>query len=301
VAQWFWKMYSKEFYIAGFTRWLQTMHYDPSSIKNGPKRVLEFLEYLEQQAIKSVAQVKSEHVQAFFKVLSERKSKRTGEVLSIATLRNYQTTINRFARYLREMHLGHIEISVTIKSQSKKSITILTQSEITKMYDACEDGLLGIRDRALLHLYYGCGLRRAEGLDVRVQDILPDKSLLYIRQGKGYTERYVPLIGKTQKGLLYYLEMARPMMIGKKVHDYLIVGITGNPLVGNSIYNRIKQLIRKAGIKKQVGVHSLRHSIATHLLEQGMPLSEIAKFLGHKSLESTQIYTHLKDGLRVPE
>ena len=83
--------------------------------------------------------------------------------------------------------------------------------------------------------------------------------------------------------------------MARQVHEYLFVTITGEALGGSSMYDRIRRLAKKAEIEKQVGLHILRHSIATHLLDNGMSLAQIAKFLGHSSLESTQIYTHLRD------
>lgn len=149
----------------------------------------------------------------------------------------------------------------------------------------------------MLGVFYGCGARRNEGVSIEIKDILPDKNLLYIRKGKGYKERYIPMIGKVKKDILEYVVSARPMMITDRANESLFIGITGRPLSKSAVYERFKKLLRKAGIEKKAGLHTLRHSIATHLLSSGMKLSEIARFLGHSSLESTQIYTHLKDEL----
>ena len=273
------------------------MNYVQTSINYGPTRLTHFLDFMEAQGVEELGQITGSKVQQFFEELSKRKSQITGEVLSLATLRNYLTTINRFARYLRQTGEGNIEVPVKFKGQHKPAIEVLTKLEIDRLYTACDDSLLGIRDRALLAVFYGCGARRNEGAHLEVRDILPDKNLLYIRQGKGYKERYVPMVGRVKKDMITYVTTARPMMSTAESKEHFFIGMTGKPLSKSGLYERYKNLKKKADITKPGGLHMLRHSIATHLLISGMGLSEIAKFLGHRSLESTQIYTHLKDAL----
>ena len=88
--------------------------------------------------------------------------------------------------------------------------------------------------------------------------------------------------------------IARPLLLNKRSHEYFFVAYTGQKMGHQSIYERVKDLLKKTNIDKPVGLHALRHSIATHLLHQGMKLSDIARFLGHSTLESTQIYTHIE-------
>jgi len=111
--------------------------------------------------------------------------------------------------------------------------------------------------------------------------------------GKGGKSRYVPMVGKVKADMINYIQNARLMLMNKQVHDRLIVGIKGKGLSGQGMYDVLKRLRKRANLNKQFGLHTLRHTIATHLLAQGMSLEQIAKFLGHSSLESTQIYTHI--------
>ncbi len=285
----------KELFIEGFRRWLEMMNYIESSIKYDPVRLEEFLEWCEAQSCTSIHDITGDKVRQFFEYLEKRKNKRTGAVLTVATMRIYLTTLNRFSRYLRQSGKGNLEVPVKFKGKTERSITVLTRKEIDKLYEVCDDSLLGIRDRAILAVFYGCGARRNEAVNIEVKDILPDKNLLYIRKGKGHKERYVPMVGQVKTDIITYLTTARPMMTNKETREQFFIGITGKALSGASLYNRLKRLLKKAEIKKDAGLHTLRHSIATHLMNNGMKLSEIAKFLGHTSMESTQIYTHLKD------
>jgi site-specific recombinase XerD len=248
---------------------------------------------MEKDGAESIEDMTVKKVERFFEALAKRKGKTTGQVLSQATLRDYLTVLNRFAKYLRKTEQGNLEIGVSFRGREQKAITILSKAEIEKLYQVCDDSLLGMRDRAMLAVFYGCGVRRNEGTQLEVKDVLPDKNLLYIRKAKGGRQRYVPMIGKVKKDILQYVQIARPVLINNYSTDRFFIGIRGRPLGGQSLYERLRSLLKRAEIKKSVGLHSLRHSIATHLLSNGMALSEIAKLLGHRSLESTQIYTHL--------
>jgi integrase/recombinase XerD len=267
------------------------INYDAHSIKSNPIMIEQLLERMQ---VDHLNEITGHKVKEYFEALSKRKNKRNNEVISINTLRTHLTAIKRFAKYLRHTDQGHIEVPVHFYGSSKKTIAVLTKIEIERLYRATEDDLLGMRDRAMLAVYYGCALRRNEGIHLTIDDILPDKNLLYIRKGKNYRERYVPMVGKVKRDILNYLIHARPMLINKEAHDHLFVGINGKPVKSPGLYERLRSLVKRAEIEKEVGLHTLRHSIATHLLAEGMKLTEIARFLGHRSLESTQIYTHMQ-------
>jgi len=287
-------MYSKGKYIEGYRGWLTLLNYVPSSIDYDPVRLKEFLDYVSEQGAATIEEITGDQVRCFFEYLAQRKSKNTGELLTLSTLRTYLTMLNRFARYLRQSEQGNLVVPVQLKGRVNHKTVVFSKEEIARIYRVTDDGLLGIRDRAMLAVFYGCGARRNEGVQLEIRDILPDKNLLYIRKGKGYKERYIPMIGKVKKDILDYVVSARPMLLGNQVSQSLFIGIRGNAIGAEALYERFKKLLRKARIEKSAGLHALRHSIATHLLISGMKLSQIAKLLGHSSLESTQIYTHLR-------
>jgi site-specific recombinase XerD len=163
-----------------------------------------------------------------------------------------------------------------------------------RLYEATADNLLGIRDRAMLAVYYGCGLRLNEGIHLHTGDIIHDKKLLHVRKGKHYKERYVPIAEKNYEELKLYIDYARLQLLQQIKTEALFIDVNkGRAMHKQSLYLRIKRLVKIAKIKKKVGAHTLRHSIATHLLQSGMKLERIKDFLGHDHLDSTQIYTHL--------
>lgn len=281
--------------VKGFRSWLGVLNYSQANVYYSPRRAEEFLIYAHQNGKRKLEDVNAEVVKQFFDHLSKRKNQRREGALSLNSLRVYQTTLNHFARYLRETGQPFFEVPVQIKGPKLTHKNILTQSEVTRLYDITGEDVLGQRDRAMLAVYYGCGLRKAEGVHLQVRDILSEQNMLYVRKGKGYKERYVPMAGKVKADIEYYLRLGRIALLNRsKDHGYFFVSFyAGKRATGAALYERIRVLFRSAGIHKPAGLHTLRHSIATHLLQSGMKLEQIARFLGHTTLESTQIYTHI--------
>ena len=233
--------------------------------------------------------------------LSNRKNIRRGGSLSINTIKNNLAAIKRFSKYLQKARNINLDMEITIPKEPGITKTILTQEEIRALYLVTDKTLLGFRDRALLAIYYGCGLRRNEGVNLLVNDVLLEKEIIHVRKGKNYKERFVPLTKEVKRHLTEYLDNARQYLLNDQgITFYLLIGIRGDQFSASGAYARIKLLAQRAGITKDlpagkagIGLHTLRHSIATHLLQNGMGLEFISHFLGHSSLESTQIYTHL--------
>ena len=279
---------------AGFTQWLRILNFEPTSQRDMPKMLIEFLTYLEMQNCLHPHDIQPDHLKTYLEYLHERPNKKWGGGLSKNYIRKQLQVIRKFSRYLTESGQESFTVKLRIRGKSTNIKCILTRAEVSSLYEAVKDDTLGMRDKAILALYYGCGLRKNEGANVNVRDILLDKDLVYVRKGKGYKERYVPLAGSNKADLENYILYARPNLAGDKKDDALLLSVNGTRLTGHGCYMRIQKLKSVAGIKKPAGLHTLRHSIASHLLHSGMKLEQIQRFLGHSSMESTQIYTHLK-------
>jgi integrase/recombinase XerD len=281
-------------HIGRFQSWLQTLGYAKSTVTGSPAYVNEFLFYLENKEIKRLNQINNQVIKDYFIYLSRRKNNRKEGALSINSLRNNLSALRRFSKYLRETGQGNLEVSVKLPVNTPQIKTILTKAEIKMLYETTDQTILGLRDKAMLSVYYGCGLRRNEGAALDLNDILLDKNKIFIKKGKGYKERFVPITMAIKEDLENYLQNARPFLISKNLSEpAFFVGIKGSRLSGNMLYVRLQQLKEKTGIIKEIGLHTLRHSIATHLLKDGMKIEMVSQFLGHESLESTQIYTHV--------
>ena len=157
------------------------------------------------------------------------------------------------------------------------------------------------RDKAILTVFYGCGLRRNEGYHLNIGDIYWERSILHVRKGKGYKERFVPLNKTNLNYLQDYVFDYRPMLNKDKREEAFFISSRSKRMDAQSIALRLKLLQHRSNNielqQKNIRLHVLRHSIATHLLQNGMSLEKISRFLGHSSLESTQIYTHLVESL----
>ena len=285
----------KQAILRSFSEWLEMQNYEPSTIIQAPLRIEEFIDWCNEHKIYQ------DHAVAFFNYQKRRKNRRYEGGLSSSYLRVYLRTLRLFRRFLREVGNIDFEINIIYKTNEVTHHEILSEAEIKSLYEATGEDLLGLRDRAMLAVYYGCGLRRTEGVNMLVEDVLPERNLIFVRRGKNYKQRYVPIIGKVRRDILTYLTVARPALIGNENTLRFFISITGRAIQGTGLYDRFKKLMNKAKIDKPCGLHSLRHSIATHLLANGMPLEKIARLLGHQTLDTTQIYTHILHEIKAKE
>jgi len=151
----------------------------------------------------------------------------------------------------------------------------------------------GERNRAIIETLYGCGLRVSELIDLKISDLFFDEGFIKVI-GKGDKQRFVPISEYTQKYInIYRFNVRTHQPIQKKFEDILFLNRRGKGLTRVMIFHIIKDLIEKSGIKKNISPHSLRHSFATHLLENGADLRSIQALLGHESITTTEIYLHL--------
>jgi integrase/recombinase XerD len=159
---------------------------------------------------------------------------------------------------------------------------VFSKEEITRILGSARN----TKHRLLLWMIYSCGLRRSEATNIKLTDLDRSRGILHIREGKGRVDRIVPVSDKVWAKLDEYVAGYRPQ-------EYLFEGQDGGRYSVESVYNVFKQALKKAGINKEVGVHSLRHSYATHLHESGLDIKYIQELLGHRSSRTTEIYTHV--------
>jgi integrase/recombinase XerD len=283
----------------GFAEWLHVLGYAPSSVVNLPRHVTEFLQDQERRGKYHLGQLTAADATDFIHDQQTRTGIRTGQGFSAAHLNKYIQALQLFSRYIRQTGKSSIGFTLELLDTSAALPVWLTRPEIRRLYSVTGEDVLGLRDRAMLSVFYGCGLRLQEGASLEVSDVLHDKRLLYVRRAKGYRERYVPIADKSYQDIQRYIEEARPELLQRPCTALFLDANKGRPLGKQSSYLRIKALAQKAGITKEVGTHTLRHSIATHLLQSGMRLERIQVFLGHAALDSTQLYTHLINELQT--
>lgn len=279
-----------------FEKWLRTLGYAGSTVYGSTRYVNDFFFYLKTLKITELEAINPKVLADYYKYLQKRRNKRRTGGLSENYMNSNFNALRRFSRYLQETGKPFFEVSVRIRPDKQTPKIILTTGEIKTLYKACGSDYLGSRDRAILSIYYGSGLRRTEGVNLDVRDILLREKLIFVRKGKNYRERYVPMTSAVMDDLEEYIYQGREYIRSFKKDtnpEAFLLSMQGKRMCGNQVIERIHKLALSAGINKPVGLHTLRHSIATHLLQSGMTLEEVSRFLGHSSLESTQIYTHL--------
>lgn len=293
-----------------FKEWLDVQGYAPSTVYNLPNHIREFLYHLEKKEINQIKQLNHEHIKSYYKHLQERSNQRRGGGLSNGHLNKHIQALRKFIEYLRKV--GRLDIPpVQLHNETTSHrLVYLTEQEINELFKATYQPIedrkyislavheaIQIRDRAMLAVFYGCGLRRTEGVSLDVGDINFDRSVLHVRKGKNHKERLVPISNTNRKHLTEYIYDHRPCLINQRKSEALFISYQGKRMQGQSLFIRLKKLQYDTEdidlIEKEIGLHTLRHSIATHFLSAGMPLENISQFLGHTSLESTQIYTHI--------
>ena len=294
-----------------FKEWLDIQGYAECTVYNLPNLIRELLHYLESKEIHNIKNLNIKHIENYYQKLKERSNQKRGGGLSNAHLNKHIQALRRFTEYLRKV--GRLKIpEIQIRDEETESkIIYLSEEEINLLFKATYQRpekkpntseavieAIQSRDRAMLAIFYGCGLRRNEAVHLDITDINFDRSILHVRKGKNYKERLVPISKTNLKHLTEYIYDHRPELTkGSKVEALFIAYATTKRLQGQSLSIRLKNLQYQTGnidlIEKEIGLHTLRHSIATHFLQAGMKLESISRFLGHSSLESTQIYTHV--------
>jgi len=282
-------------YLTNFMSWLKVLGYSGTTIKNYPRCLEEFFFQLEKRNITTIEKINQKVMDDYSSYIQTRPKQTDGGALSISQINRHFAVLEKFKEYLAQKENKHLIYKTSyLKKDRRPEVDFLEEEEIKALYKATDETPHGYRDRAILSIFYGCGLRRNEGAELDIDHILTERKLVLVTQPKNNYERHVPIAGKHLCYITQYIETARPFFLplGSK-EKALLISERGNRIVKEQIYNRVKRLGELAGIHKAVGVHMLRHSIATHLARKGMELENIALFLGHLSLDSTQIYTHI--------
>lgn len=181
--------------------------------------------------------------------------------------------------------------------------TILTEQDMTLLFDYLDVSTdvskrsyadaINYRDRTMIEILYSCGLRRGELLPLRVSAVDVSNELLYVYNGKGGKDRVVPLGSCALDVLHVYLSEIRPILLTTTSEDYLFPSKRGGYVSKSAFAETVKRVCERAGIEKSIRVHDFRHACATHMLNRGADIRYVQELLGHSSLTSTQIYTHV--------
>lgn len=275
-------------FIEKFSDYLKNeKHSSANTMQSYIRDVNQFHDYIAKRGYDSFAVITSEVATHYFEWLAgqgKAQSTVTRTVASLKCFYNYLASCGAVASNpINGMPMAKVE---------RKLPQILTGKEVELLLDQpeCTD-LKGFRDRAMLELLYATGIRVSELISLNINDV--NISGGFIKCVNGHRDRVIPLYPAAVKALTDYINQARPKMIDELGEQALFVNVNGERMTRQGFWKIIKHYQQKAQIKKQITPHTLRHSFATHLLENGADLRSIQEMLGHADISSTQIYTHL--------
>lgn len=290
--------------LGEYTEWLKIINYSSSKQKDYPMLVKRLQDYVKTTTGKlRLNQITRDDVSQYIMFIETTTDGYTSKQYSPRYVNTHIQAIINFNFYRSEKGLTTIPIQhIQKKKIEDKPKHILSKKDIERLFEMTKGkNKYKIRDRAILTLYYGLGLRRSEGEQLQVKDIDFRAGYVYVRKAKGNKERIVPMSGTVQTNLKEYITHSRPMFTHGKYVRGLMVSNVGEALTGQGMLERLRGLIDKSGKsslienRHLINLHTLRHTISTHLSEAGVDLLQISCFLGHKSIDTTQLYTHITD------
>ncbi len=260
----------------------------PYTVRNYIHDLNEFINFLSEKRVASLDEVDRQLVREYLSELNKKGIFKTSMARKLSALRS-------FYKYLaREGMIESNPLEGTSSPKLDRRLpSFLTLEEVERLLKAPNLSTpKGMRDRALIELIYASGLRVSELVGLNLEDVDLDNREIRV-WGKGSKERVV-LMGKpAAAALTTYIREARPKLLGSKKTNALFLNRDGERLIERRVQKIIEENAKAAGIKKRVHPHTLRHTFATHLLDGGADLRVLQGLLGHASLSSTQIYTHV--------
>lgn len=261
----------KQDILLSFERLLKIENYSEQTIKNYLSSIKLFLEYVEKHKLEKVTD--KEISDYLFYASSEKK-------YSYSSIKQVIASIGYL--YTKVLHKEYPQALKIELRKPERLPVVLSAEEVSKIIKVTEN----IKHKTILILIYSAGLRLGELINLRIMDIDSKAMRIHIRQGKGKKYRYIMLSENALVLLREYYKEYKP-------EEFLVEGQPGKPYSTQSVQTVFKQALKKAGLRKKATVHSLRHSFATHLLDEGTDIRYIQELLGHKRIETTQIYTHI--------
>ncbi len=248
-----------------------------------------FLQYCQSQKISRLGQIKPAVVHKYMRILDENASKAEGSI------KRALVAIRMFLRFARMMGLVEDDFTAILESPKiwQRLPVICSKNKVISIINApLADEPYYFRDKAMLELLYATGVRASELAGLKVSDLNLD--IGYLRcLGKGSRERIIPLGRAAIAATVDYLQKLRPELAKPHSGDFLLLSRTGRPMSRIEIWRLIKKYAARAGMPKNLTVHTLRHCFATHLLAGGADLRSVQEMLGHVDIATTQIYTHV--------
>ncbi|UOE39869.1 tyrosine-type recombinase/integrase [Chryseobacterium suipulveris] len=291
--------------LTEYRHYLKSLGYKEDAVIKRIKSVRKFLDF----AQKHYAEITSEDLEKYYQYLQEKPNRFKAEKgIKQSTILQYIRNVEQFYEMLAEY--GKLGEPITINPEAREDDIfvreILSQEEIQKLYEVAGE----LQEKIILHLAYGCGLRAGELVKANKEDVYLKENLLIVPRGKFNKRRIIPLTETIKNDLELFISIERkdfeektPLLLhskGGRIQEWTLNRILKKMLKKIKISDEIDEGDSPTSWRqriKKISIHSLRHSIATHLLENGMAMEKVKEFLGHKNLETTEIYTRISKKL----
>lgn len=267
---------------------LTNKHLSDNSVDSYLLDIYKYLEYMEKSKINNINKIKKENIYNYLKSLDNNK-------YSIYSVVRKISSIKTFHRYLSSMYeINDVSIDIDTPRFYKKLPNILTIEEVENLLNIKLETAFDYRNKAMLEVMYATGLRVSELVNLELNNVNLDEG--YVRCfGKGNKERIVPLGEIALKYLKIYIDNYRDSLKKKCLCDKIFLNNHGKGITRQGFFIILKEIAEEKGINKNITPHMLRHSFATHLLNNGADLRSIQVMLGHNNLSTTQIYTNVSN------
>ena len=275
-------------FLVGFESYLKNeKKASKNTLESYMRDVGQFSAFCISNGISDICSVNSTTIQRYYDYLSVVGKSQTTIVRVAASLRSYFTYLNKSG-----VCDSNPVISIKIKNSDKKLPQILTGKEVlTLLAQPSGTDYKSIRDKAMLELLYATGIKVSELVDLEISDLNLQIGILNLRSAKN--GRIIPIYPAAVKTLQLYVNNVRPAIINNIEEERLFTNMSGESLSRQGFWKIVKFYAKKAKISKDITPHTLRHSFAAHLLENGADLNDIKEMLGHSDISTTQVYTQL--------
>lgn len=274
--------------IDGFVSYLHNVKKTSANTELSYKRDLSKVQYfMEEQGITDVNKITVTHLNSYVLYLEKRK-------FAPATISRNIAAIKAFYHYMYKEGLVKEDISEVLRAPKieKKIPEILSMEEVVRLLEQPSfDSPKEIRDKAMLELLYATGIRVTELISLKVEDVNMQMGFLTCRDA--HKERVIPFGMAAKTSIAKYLEKGRTALLEGNQEDTLFVNCSGQPMSRQGFWKLIKYYAKKAGITAEITPHTIRHSFAAHLVENGADLRSVQEMLGHSDISTTQIYANI--------
>jgi len=274
---------------------MQVRGYSKNTLHRRESDIRRFIGWCDERSLNHPNQVTKPILESYQRYLFHYRQA-NDRPLSPTSQNHYLTSIRRYFKWLtQENYLLYNPASELIIIQPTPSLpVVLSVEEINKLMQQPDTTTAaGIRDRAMLELFYSSGIRRSELCHLKLKDISITRKTLYVRQGKGNKDRLLPIGESALAWLQHYMNQARHKYVTDIHEETLFLNDYGDGFRDNKLGDKVKRFMKNAGIDVLGSCHLLRHAMATHMLENGAELRYIQAMLGHANVSTTQIYTHV--------